>query len=237
MNAVAALVLIVALAPVWLALAIAIKIESRGPVFYRATRIGRHGKPFAMFKFRKMFDGATGAALTTVDDARFTRIGAFLARTKLDELPQLLNVLTGQMRFVGPRPEDPGFVERHGRMFAPVLTVHPGITGLCQIIYRNESSLFTGDDYEDWYETTLLPHKIYVDRSYALYRSPRLDLRIVLWTLIALVKPVAVTIEHTDRRVMFAVVAQQPEPLPVPTRALEARIEPDPHYFEAHVPS
>ena len=212
-NALAAILLIICLAPLWLALAIAIKVESRGPVLYRAQRIGRDGQPFAMFKFRKMYDGATGALLTTSEDDRFTRIGSFLARTKLDELPQLLNVVTGQMRFVGPRPEDPAFVARHSRMFAPVLTVHPGITGLCQIVYRNESSLFTGDDFESWYERRLLPHKIIVDRAYVLNRSAALDLRIVFWTMLALVRPVSVRIDSAAGRIEF-MSKSAPEPLP-----------------------
>lgn len=211
-NAAAALLVIVLLAPLWLALAIAIKIESPGPVLYSARRIGRNGTPFAMYKFRKMYDGASGALLTQSNDARFTRIGSFLASTKLDELPQLLNVIAGQMRFVGPRPEDPAFVERHRRMFAPVLAAHPGITGLCQIVYRNESSLFSGEDFESWYERTLLPHKIIVDRAYVRNRSAILDLRIVFWTMVAIVKPVSVDIDAASGRIRFATAEHAIQP-------------------------
>jgi len=211
-NAVLALLIIVLLAPLWIALAVAIKVESRGPVLYRAERVGRGGRPFRMFKFRKMHDGATGALLTKAGDDRFTRMGSFLASTKLDELPQLLNVMAGHMRFVGPRPEDPAFVRRHTRMFAPVLSVHPGITGLCQIVYRNESNLFSGEDFESWYERTLLPHKIIVDRAYVQNRSAILDVKIVFWTIVALVKPVSVEIDAAAGRVRFATAGQAIQP-------------------------
>lgn len=221
-NALIALVLLVALAPVWIAVAIAIKLESSGPVLYRATRIGRGGHPFAMLKFRKMHDGARGSALTVDGDDRFTRIGAFLAHTKLDELPQLLNVLTGQMRIVGPRPEDPGFVDRHGELFAPVLGVTPGITGLCQIIYRNESSLFEGEDFEAWYAETLLPQKIMIDLAYVTCRGPGLDARILFWTIVALRRPVAAVIDHGARCIEFD-LAPDPEESFVPPRYVSGR--------------
>ena len=99
--------------PTIVLVAIAIKLDSPGPVFYRARRVGYRGASLAMLKFRKMHADATGPALTADDDDRFTRVGRFLALTKLDELPQLWNVVRGEMSIIGPRPEDPSFVEMH----------------------------------------------------------------------------------------------------------------------------
>src|ERR671924_1277691 len=121
---VAALLLVLA-GPLILVLAAAIKLESRGPVLFRGRRVGLHGREFRIAKFRKMYDGARGPALTASDDGRFTRMGRFLARTKLDEIPQLWNVLRGDMSLVGPRPEDPSFVEPRLEDFEPVLSVRP----------------------------------------------------------------------------------------------------------------
>src|SRR5215210_218333 len=110
LDVVVSALFLVLLAPLIVLIAIAIKVDSRGPVFYRCRRIGYHGCEFAMLKFRKMVADAAGPALTVASDPRFTSIGRLLARTKLDELPQLWNVLKGQMSLVGPRPEDPAFV-------------------------------------------------------------------------------------------------------------------------------
>ena len=139
--------LLLLLAPVILVVAAAIKLESSGPAFYRCRRIGRRGREFRMLKFRKMHDGAAGPALASWEDDRFTRLGPFLARTKLDELPQLWNVLRGQMSLVGPRPEDPSFrrtapgrVRRHPRASARA------VTGLSQLAFARESTVLDPDD-------------------------------------------------------------------------------------------
>jgi lipopolysaccharide/colanic/teichoic acid biosynthesis glycosyltransferase len=180
-------VLLVLTAPVWLLLSIAIFVEEPGPIFYRARRIGLHGREFQMYKFRKMRRDAAGPRLTVAGDTRFTRIGRLLAITKLDELPQLINVMRGEMGLVGPRPEDPLYVEEFREEFKEILRVRPGITGLSQIQYRNESALLVGDDFDDLYRNELLPRKLDLDRYYAQRRSLGLDARILTWTAIAVI--------------------------------------------------
>jgi lipopolysaccharide/colanic/teichoic acid biosynthesis glycosyltransferase len=175
------------LAPVVLIIAIAIKVDSRGPIFYRSVRVGRHGAEFAMIKFRKMYDGAIGSALTAADDGRFTRVGRVLARTKLDELPQLFNVLIGQMSIVGPRPEDARFVALEAETYRTILSVRPGITGLSQLAFARESEVLDPSDRVGHYVRAIFPQKLALDMLYATRRSIRLDLRILAWTALAVV--------------------------------------------------
>jgi lipopolysaccharide/colanic/teichoic acid biosynthesis glycosyltransferase len=186
-DVVVATLLLVLSLPLWLVISAAIFIEEPGPILYRARRIGQHGEAFSMFKFRKMRRDAAGPALTVADDERFTRIGRLLALTKLDELPQLINVMRGEMSLVGPRPEDPMFVDDFRDEFTEILRVRPGITGLSQIQYRNESELLVGDDFDTLYRNELLPRKLDLDRYYARRRSLALDARILTWTAIAVV--------------------------------------------------
>jgi lipopolysaccharide/colanic/teichoic acid biosynthesis glycosyltransferase len=196
--------LLVLLLPLLLLVAAAVKLTSRGPVFFRCARVGLLGNDLYMLKFRKMRDGAAGPALTAKDDARFTRVGRFLARSKLDEIPQLWNVLKGEMSLVGPRPEDPGFVAARPHDYAQILTVKPGITGLCQLAFAKESELLDAEDSVDAYLSWLLPRKIELDLLYARRRSVALDLRILTWTAMAVLlrRDVAVNREtaHLSRR-------------------------------------
>jgi lipopolysaccharide/colanic/teichoic acid biosynthesis glycosyltransferase len=168
---VAALGLLVS-APLFLAIAVAIKHDTPGPVFFRQVRIGRKRRPFEMWKFRKMPHDLPeqGPMLTARDDQRLTRIGYWLERTKLDELPQLLNVLAGEMSVVGPRPEVSKFVDRATpELWDQVLSVKPGIFGPNQIRFRNEADLYPPDcaDVEDFYLRHILPEKLLVDARYA----------------------------------------------------------------------
>jgi lipopolysaccharide/colanic/teichoic acid biosynthesis glycosyltransferase len=172
--------------PIWIVVALAIVIDEPGPVLYRARRVGRDGREFDMFKFRKMRRDAAGARLTVVDDDRFTRIGRMLTRTKLDELPQLVNVLRGEMALVGPRPEDPVYVAEYPQEFSEILRCRPGITGLSQIQYRDEALLLVGDHFEELYRNDLLPKKIELDRYYSVHRCLGLDVRILGWTFVAI---------------------------------------------------
>jgi lipopolysaccharide/colanic/teichoic acid biosynthesis glycosyltransferase len=181
---VAATVLLVA-SPLLALVAVAIKLESRGPVFFRCRRVGFLGTDLAMLKFRKMHDSAAGVALTVADDARFTRIGKGLAKTKLDELPQLWNVLKGEMTLVGPRPEDPSFVQTRPDDYSVILTVKPGVTGLCQLAFAKESEILDPADRVGTYVTRLLPQKAALDRLYAEHRSLAMDLGILIWTAVA----------------------------------------------------
>jgi lipopolysaccharide/colanic/teichoic acid biosynthesis glycosyltransferase len=177
--------LLLLLSPVILVLAVAIKVESRGPAFYRCRRVGRYGADLEMLKFRKMHDGATGPALAATDDDRFTRLGWFLARTKLDEVPQLWNVLRGEMSLVGPRPEDPSFIALYRDDYEQILTVKPGITGYCQLAFARESEILDENDRERHYVERILPQKVGLDCLYAAGRSFAVDLKILWWTAMA----------------------------------------------------
>ncbi len=180
-------VLLVLLTPLLTWIAIAIKLDSRGPVLYRCRRVGFRGREFAMLKFRKMRADALGPALTVAKDERFTRIGRFLSATKLDELPQLWHVFRGQMSLVGPRPEDPEFVSLFRDDYAPILEVRPGITGLCQLAFAKEASLLDPTQRLNHYVETLLPQKMALDRLYASKHSFAMDVRILAWTTRAVV--------------------------------------------------
>jgi lipopolysaccharide/colanic/teichoic acid biosynthesis glycosyltransferase len=171
--------------PLLLLVAAVVKLTSRGPLFFRSVRVGLLGDELHMLKFRKMRDGAAGPALTAKDDDRFTRVGRLLALSKLDEMPQLWNVVRGEMSLVGPRPEDPGFVAARADEYARILTVKPGITGLCQLAFAKESELLDSEGTIDAYVGRLLPKKIELDLLYVQHRSIALDLRILAWTAAA----------------------------------------------------
>ncbi|HEV3071585.1 MAG TPA: sugar transferase [Solirubrobacteraceae bacterium] len=165
--------------------ALLIYIDSPGSVFYRSTRVGRGGQPFQMLKFRKMRNSARGGPLTIGEDERFTPIGSFLAMTKLDELPQLWNVLKGEMRMVGPRPEVPEFVARYREEYKELLSVLPGITGPAAVEYASESHLLSlQQDPVRFYEESIMPRKIEIDLDYIRTRSLRGDLRILTQTML-----------------------------------------------------
>jgi lipopolysaccharide/colanic/teichoic acid biosynthesis glycosyltransferase len=181
---VAALMLVL-LAPLIAVVAAAIKIESRGPLFFRCRRVGIRGHEFDMLKFRKMHDGVAGPALTALGDPRFTRMGSFLAKTKLDEVPQLWNVLRGEMSLVGPRPEDPSFVAIEQDAYRKILAVRPGITGLSQLAFARETEILDPLDGVGHYVRRLLPQKASLDCVYVSRRSVGMDLRILFWTGLA----------------------------------------------------
>ena len=176
--------------PVFLLIALAIVIDDPGPVFYRQVRVGRGGRPFRIFKFRTMVVDADkkGLSITVGRDSRITRVGAFLRKTKLDELAQLLNVLCGQMSFVGPRPEVPRYVELYTPYQRQVLLVRPGITDYASIAYRNENDLLAGaKDPERLYIETVMPDKIELNMKYLREISPLADVRLILKTIIAVI--------------------------------------------------
>jgi lipopolysaccharide/colanic/teichoic acid biosynthesis glycosyltransferase len=175
------------LMPFLACLALAIKLESTGPLFYRCRRVGYRGTELEMLKFRKMRLGVDGPALTRTDDDRFTRLGHFLAHSKLDEVPQLWNVLCGHMSLVGPRPEDERFVRLHSDPYRKILSVKPGVTGYCQLAFAKESEILDGDDVQTDYVVRLLPQKVQLDLLYAAHRSLRTNLRVMAWTALAIV--------------------------------------------------
>jgi lipopolysaccharide/colanic/teichoic acid biosynthesis glycosyltransferase len=188
-------VLLLALLPALIALAVWVRLDSPGPSFFRCERVGYRGRPLRMLKFRKMLCGAAGAPLTKADDERFTRIGRWLARYKLDELPQLWHVFTGEMSLVGPRPESPDFIARHPDCYyGQILTVKPGMVGLSQIAFADESRVLDPEEPVRHYVEIVLPQKIRLDRMYAAKANVWLDVRILFWTFVTVVlrQPVAV---------------------------------------------
>lgn len=187
-DVVASVAGLVLLSPFLLALALAVKLGSPGPIFYRANRVGRYGTPFKLLKFRSMVIDADriGPAVTGAADPRITWVGRFLRRTKLDELPQLINVLRGEMSVVGPRPEDPRYVALYTDEQREVLNVRPGITSPASVAYRNEEAMLVGDDWEKHYVEQIMPAKLAVDLEYARNASLWRDVRVILGTFRAL---------------------------------------------------
>jgi lipopolysaccharide/colanic/teichoic acid biosynthesis glycosyltransferase len=194
LDLVVALIALVVLSPLLLALAILVRLDSPGPVFYRAVRVGHRGRPLRMLKFRKMATAAAGRPLTLDGDERLTRSGAWLARTKLDELPQLWHVLRGEMSLVGPRPEAPEFVARFPQEYEMILRVRPGITGYTQLAFAHEGAILEREDPERHYLTALLPQKVALDLLYARRVSVRRDVEILAATVATLLlgRPIAV---------------------------------------------
>jgi lipopolysaccharide/colanic/teichoic acid biosynthesis glycosyltransferase len=178
---------LVLLAPLFVLIAVCIKLDSPGPVFFCQVRVGRHRRRFRMWKFRKMRHDmpAQGPSLTRRYDVRLTPIGRLLERTKLDELPQLINVLGGDMSIVGPRPEVPKFVECYPDEWTRVLSVRPGLVGPSQLLLRNESELFPDScgDVEEYYAEHILPKKLAIDGAYAAGHSLVSDLVLLMRTI------------------------------------------------------
>lgn len=174
------------LSPVLLVAALAVKWGSPGPIFYRARRVGREGKPFLMYKFRTMHvrEEGPGSPITGAEDTRVFPVGRLLRRTKVDELPQLWDVLRGEMSIVGPRPEDPGIVACH---YSPedweTLRVRPGLSSPGSLFYyMHGEHLLTGDDPERLYCDVLLPVKLRLDREYLRRATLLTDLGVILQT-------------------------------------------------------
>jgi lipopolysaccharide/colanic/teichoic acid biosynthesis glycosyltransferase len=182
-----AVVLLAVMALPLLLIALAVKLDSRGPVLYRVRRVGYRGRPLLMLKFRKMHRDATGIPLTANADPRLTRVGTVLARTRLDELPQLWDVLRGRMSIVGPRPEDPGFVGLHAEDYGRILSVRPGITGLSQLAFAQEHHILDQDDLVTDYVDRILPQKVRLDVLYSDGHRLRMDVAVLCWTVAAVV--------------------------------------------------
>lgn len=177
---------ILLLAPLLGLIAVVIKLEDGGPVFFRQERVGYRGRPFRMWKFRTMVPDAEsrGLPLTVGRDPRVTRIGGWLRRLKLDELPQLFNVWAGEMSLVGPRPEVPRYVALYGPEERRVLELVPGITDEASIRYAEESELLaTVPDPERLYVDEIVPEKIRLNLEYAARATVWTDLRVILATL------------------------------------------------------
>lgn len=175
--------------PLFAAAALLIKRDSPGPVFYRGVRVGRGGRPFHMLKFRTMVANADkiGGPSTAGDDPRITRVGRWLRKYKLDELPQLINVLKGEMSFVGPRPEVPQYVELFTEEEKTILTVRPGITDWASLWNCDEGAVLAGSpDPERTYLEKIRPTKVKLQLEYVRGMSLSTDILIVLRTVAAL---------------------------------------------------
>jgi lipopolysaccharide/colanic/teichoic acid biosynthesis glycosyltransferase len=180
------LVSLVVFSPAMLGLAVLVKLDSPGPALYRAPRIGRGGRLFHMLKFRTMVTNASqmGPTITYDGDPRITRLGAILRRTHLDELPQLINVLRGEMSLVGPRPEVPDLVAYYTPEQRAILRARPGITGRAQLVFRKESAMLSSDSVEQDYVELILPHKLRIDLDYVERQSLWLDIRVLVSTVL-----------------------------------------------------
>lgn len=172
------------LAPVFAGLALLILLDDGPPILFSQIRIGRGGKPFRMWKFRTMRSSGEGLAITVAGDSRVTRAGTALRRWKLDELPQLFNVLTGDMGLVGPRPEVPEYVQLEAPLWQAVLRVRPGVTDLASLFYRHEEKILAAAaDPEAFYRESVLPAKLGLNLAYLRSRSFPQDLRLILLSI------------------------------------------------------
>ena len=181
-----ALVFLILLLPLFLLVAIIIKLDDAGPVFFRQVRVGKGGRPFRIWKFRTMVVQAEGlgTSITVGNDRRITRCGAWLRRWKVDELPQLINVVLGEMGFVGPRPEVPRYVALYTEGQREVLGLRPGITDLASIAYRNEGELLSRhEDPETYYIQQIMGEKIRINLAYAAKSTLWRNIKVILATL------------------------------------------------------
>lgn len=179
------------LLPVFIIIAIAVKCSSKGDVYFRQERVGKGGKTFKIYKFRTMVSDAEskGLQITVGADARITKVGKFLRKTKMDELPQLINVLIGSMSLVGPRPEVPKYVNMYDDIQRNVLLVRPGITELASIVYRNENELLAKSDTpEDTYINEIMPEKIRLNLEYIKKMNVFYDLILIFKTVGAILR-------------------------------------------------
>ncbi|AJH01688.1 MULTISPECIES: sugar transferase [Clostridium] len=178
---------LIVLSPILIVIAIRIKTDSDGPVFFKQIRIGEKNEEFEILKFRTMVVDAEklGRQITVGNDSRITKIGAFLRKYKLDELPQLINVFKGDMSLVGPRPEVPRYVKMYNEEQRRVLEVKPGITDLASIRYRDENDLLgEAENPDDFYINTIMPDKLALNLEYINKNNIFLDIYIILKTIV-----------------------------------------------------
>lgn len=181
---------LVILSPLLLFLGIAVRWTSPGPALFRATRVGRNGRLFTLYKFRSMrADPPTGGpAITASEDPRITRLGRILRRSKLDELPQLLNVFKGDMSLVGPRPEDPAYVALYSDEQMAILEAKPGMTSPASLRYRNEENELNREDWNEYYVRHVMREKLAIDGEYVRKRTVWSDIGIILSTIVGIAR-------------------------------------------------
>lgn len=181
---------LIACLPLFAAAAVLIKLTSPGAVLFRQRRVGRTGREFTLYKFRTMRAASAGLKVTSANDSRITKVGRILRKTKIDELPELWNVLRGDMSFVGPRPEVPDFVDPDDALWRVILTARPGITDPVTLRLRNEEDLLAAvEDKQTFYVEVLQPFKLRGYASYVRNRSWATDLRVIFQTLRAIALP------------------------------------------------
>ena len=172
----------------WLLIVVAILIKVKmpgGPALFRQTRIGRHGKPFTIYKFRTMTVGHGGSSVSVAGESRITPLGAVLRRYKIDELPELWNVLIGDMSFVGPRPDVPGYADRLQGDDREMLELRPGITGPASLKYRNEEELLAAvENPQEYNDTVIYPDKVRINRYYLHNYYFMKDIEMIVCTVI-----------------------------------------------------
>lgn len=181
-------VLLLCLAPLMVIVAIAVKLSSSGPIIFKHQRCGKGGQCFNVLKFRTMSRGGTGPSVTRSGDARVTRLGRILRKWKIDEFPQLFNVLRGEMSLVGPRPDVAEFFERATEDARTVLSLRPGVTGWASICFRNEEELLAevpAEELQDYYVDVVLPHKADLDLRYAAGATLVSDIGVLVRTVSA----------------------------------------------------
>lgn len=177
---------LIILSPLFIILAIWIKVDSKGPVFYRQTRVGKDNKDFRLYKFRSMRPDSDKLGLITIGghDPRVTRSGYYIRKYKLDEFPQLINVFLGEMSLVGPRPEVRKYVDMYTQEQKHVLDVRPGITSLASIRYRNENDILAAaDDPDKCYIEKVMPDKLAIDLEYVAKASVLTDISLIFSTI------------------------------------------------------
>ncbi|XCF05087.1 sugar transferase [Tamlana crocina] len=181
---------LIALAPVLLLIAVVIKLDSKGPVFFIQGRVGKNNKDFNIYKFRTMRVQSEKGGLLTLgnNDSRITKIGYFLRRYKIDEFPQLINILKGDMSFVGPRPELRYYVNFYNEDDMKIFQVRPGITGLASLKYRNEVELLkAAKDPEAFFIETIIPDKLKFNKEYIKRRNFFFDLKLITLTVVKVI--------------------------------------------------
>ena len=190
-DAICAAIVLLLISPLLVLIGLAIKIDDRGPICYAHPRLGKNFRPFGLLKFRTIVTNADrlGGSITVAGDRRITRVGRLLRDYKLDELPQLWNVVVGDIQLVGARPEYAGNAERFRAEYEDLLRDRPGITDPATLAYRDEEKLLGGGNIEEQYFTRILPHKLQLSLQYARRRTFLSDLRIILRTLLRLQQP------------------------------------------------
>ena len=186
-----ALIGLILLSPLYLIITILIRSDSPGPIVYKGRRMGRFGREFEILKFRTMYESDhsyAGPKITGKGDERITPVGSWLRKTKINEFPQLINVLKGDMSLVGPRPEDPEVVDEWpSDVKEKLLAVRPGITSPASVVYHDEESILDGKNVMDAYLQIVLPDKLRMDKQYLSGRNILSDLDVMFWTLFVII--------------------------------------------------